>query len=315
MNRTITTIAAAAILATATLSLPGQAAEPAPAPAPGPKASTTKDKAISGEPILMGVRASSSPVSYKDGNTYIGLAVDLCTRAIEDMKKSYPKANFKFVEVTSSTRIDMLKEGKIDLECGSTTNSASRRKEVNFSVPYYIASVKAVKLKSNTAVRTLDDIGPDSTVIFTDKTTTADGLGKFNPNFRVKSTQKVFKLMKGKDHQDSFDLLTAGKGDIFANDDILLKGLIERSKDPSKYEFLPENFSLEPYAVMTRKDDEFMTTAVSKTITKLMLSGEFDNYYTSWFLEAIPPFNKSLKIPMSPLLREYVRMPTRIVGN
>ena len=172
-----------------------------------------------------------------------------------------------------------------------------------------------MKQLRNTRIKSLDDIDKDSTVIYTDKTTTSEALSKRSINFKIKSENRVFKPLLGKDHQDSFDMLTYGKGDIFANDDILLKGLIERSKDPSKYELLPDNYSIEPYAVMTRLDDKLMTDAVNRTINHLMLSGEFEGLYTSWFMEAIPPYQRSLKIPMSPLLRDVVRMPTHIVGN
>lgn len=285
------------------------------APAPGTPGSTyTQDKLAKGEPLLIGVRASSTPLSYKDGDTYIGLAVDLCTRAFEQVKKQYPKATFNFVEVTSSNRIDFLKDKKIDLECGSTTNTASRRKEVNFSTAYYIASVVAIKLNSN-PLTSISQVDEKSKVIYTAKTTTEKALSTASLVFRFKAEKKTFSTVLGKDHQESFDLLTAGKGDLFANDDILLLGLKERSKNPELYELLPEKYSIEPYGIMTRLDDQYLTTIVDKTVINTMRNGEFDKLYTRWFMQPIPPFNKALNIPMSRFLADVARMPSKDVGN
>lgn len=299
------------------VALPHAIAQVAPAPgtAPGTASpSYTQDKLQRGEPLLIGVRASSTPLSYADGGTYIGLAVDLCTKAFEQVKKQYPKATFNFVEVTSSNRIDFLKDKKIDMECGSTTNTASRRKEVNFSTTYYVASVVAIKLKSN-PLTSIADVNEKSKVIYTSKTTTEKALSTASLVFRFKSEKKTFETVLGKDHQESFDLLTAGKGDLFANDDILLLGLKERSKNPDLYELLPEKYSIEPYGIMTRLEDKYLTTIVDKAVIDTMRSGEFDKLYSKWFMQPIPPFNKPLNIRMSKFLAETVRFPSNVVGN
>lgn len=313
MKKTIRKIVTAVALAV-TLPAIGQVA-PAPG-TPGTALGTTytQDKLARGEPLLIGVRASSTPLSYADGGTYIGLAVDLCTKAFEEVKKQYPKISYKFVEVTSSNRIDFLKEGKIDMECGSTTNTANRRKEVNFSTSYYNASVVAIKLKT-TKISSISDVDENSKVIYTAKTTTEKALASANIIFKYKSDKKLYQTVLGADHQASFDLLTSGAGTLFANDDILLLGLKERSKDPSLYELLPEKYSIEPYGIMTRIDDKFLTTVVDKTVINTMRSGEFDKLYTRWFMQPIPPFNKPLNIPMSRFLADTVRMPSNIVGN
>lgn len=315
MKNTIRRIITAVALAI-TLPAIAQVAPGTPGTALG--STYTQDKLQRGEPLLIGVRASSTPLSYKQGDTYIGLAVDLCTKAFEEVKKQYPKATFNFVEVTSSNRIDFLKEKKIDMECGSTTNTASRRKEVNFSTPYYVASVVAIKLKSN-PLTSISEVDDKSKVIYTAKTTTEKALSTASIVFRFKAENKGFKTILGKDHQESFDLLTSTdkekRGDLFANDDILLLGLKERSKNPELYELLPEKYSIEPYSIMTRIDDKFLTTIVDKTVINSMRTREFDKLYSKWFMEKIPPFNKSLNIPMSRFLADVVRMPSNVVGN
>jgi glutamate/aspartate transport system substrate-binding protein len=291
-----------------------QTAPTTPAPGTAPSPASTYDKLARGEPLQIGVRASSAPLSYAHGGSYIGLAVDLCNKTFEKVKETFPKATFKYVEVTSSNRIEFLKAGKIDMECGSTTNTANRRKEVNFSTPYYVASVVAIKLKSN-KLTSIRDVDGNSTVIYTNKTSTENALKSASIIFNSKAEAKTFKTILGKDHQESFDMLTAGKGDIFANDDILLMGLQQRSLNPDQYELLQEKYSVEPYAVMTRKDDDWITLTTDKTIINSMRDRTFDVFYAKWFLNQIPPSNINLNIPMSRFLKETTRMPSNIVGN
>ena len=288
--------------------------QPAAPRAPG----STYEKLAAGEPLLIGVRASSAPLSYWDDEThsYMGLAVDLCLKAVENAKQRFPNLEYKLVEVTSSNRIDYLKEGRIDLECGSTTNTAKRRSEVNFTTPYYFASVVAIKLKTN-PLKSISDVDSNTTIIYTKNTSTEQAIAKQSLVFKFKAQDKAFKTILGKDHQQSFDILSRSGCEtcIFANDDILLIGLKQRSSDPSKYEFLQESYSVEPYAVMSRKDDKWITTIADKTIVDLMKSHEFEKMYKKWFMQPIPPYGKSLDIPMSARLKDTIRMPTNVVGN
>ncbi|PMP82259.1 MAG: hypothetical protein C0175_03920 [Caldisericum exile] len=230
------------------------------------------------------------------------------------MKKQYPQATYQFVEVNPSNRIDFLKLEKIDMECGSTTNTATRRNEVNFSTPFYYASIVALKLKSN-PITSIADVDENSKVIYTEKTTTEQALAGASRVFENKSTRNVYQRVIGKTYDQSFDLLTSGAGDFFAADDILLFSLKEKSKNPENYVFLKDKFSIEPYGIMTRKSDSWLTTIVDKTIIGMMRNGEFNELYDKWFMKPISPSNKALNIPMSRLLKDNVRMPSNIVGN
>lgn len=305
MKNTIRTIAIAAAVICA---LPGAL--------PGAHASESyiKDKIDAGQPILIGVRSASIPLSYKLGDTYVGLAVELCVRSMDELKKVYPKATYKFVEVTSATRIDFLKAKKIDMECGSTTNTPQRREEINFSTPYYIANIGVMKLKSND-ITSIDIFKNNPTIIYTDKTNTLKVLSDMAPGFRFKIQDKDYKVIAAQDHQQGFDMLSKGQGDVFINDNILLMSLRAKSSKPDDYVLLPNIYSIEPYGIMTRKDDKQIFVAVEKTIGDLMRSGEFTQLYNKWFMSPIAPFNRSLEMPMPSLLRDVIRMPTHIVGN
>src|SRR5271154_322229 len=85
--------------------------------------------------ITLGYRDSSIPFSYLDDNQKpIGFAMDICYKIVDAVKKELKldKLEVKLNPVTSSTRIPLLANGTVDLECGSTTNNAERQKQIEF---------------------------------------------------------------------------------------------------------------------------------------------------------------------------------------
>lgn len=314
-NITMTVIAMLAINAIAQTAR----AQP-PGTPPGP--TTSQDKATNGEPLLIGVRGSSMPVSYKDPqdpNNYIGLAVDVCLKAINELKEKYPKINYKFVEVSSSNRIESLNSGKIDLECGSTTSNSSRKngnekvRGVNFSIPFNWSNIVGV-VRADSNIKNIQLLEKSDKVIFTKGTTTIKAIENFSGSFRAKNEGKTFTFVQGDSHEQSFLKLINKEGDVFFNDDILIYSLIAKNSE-YKFKLIEDNISVEPYAVMTRKNDNFLTVAVSKSIRKSMLDESFKVSYDKWFMSPIKPFNKSLNKPMNRFLKDTVRFPTEIVGG
>ncbi|ANJ72209.1 hypothetical protein A9Y76_06920 [Ralstonia insidiosa] len=278
------------------------------------------DRIFASHQVNMGVRDSSAPLSYKlpDGS-HVGMAVDICNAVVDELKKKDPTIKVNYIPVTSDNRIPLTKQGKIDMECGSTTNNKSRRQDVEFSVPYYVSGIRVVAMKKD-GLNSLLDLKKGDTVIFTKGTTTDKSIFSIKKIVKVDWDSKAIKFKQGKDHQDSFDQLTAGNAKIFANDDILIAGLVANSKDPSQYQILPESFSIEPYGIMTQKDATDLQELINTKIINMMKTvdsepGSFRSIYKKWFMQPIPPYNRSLNWPMPPLLSDVVRMPTTKVGN
>ncbi|CAD9228066.1 PBPb domain-containing protein [Burkholderia cenocepacia] len=278
------------------------------------------DRIFASHQVNMGVRDSSAPLSYKlpDGS-HVGMAVDICNAVVDELKKKDPTIKVNYIPVTSDNRIPLTKQGKIDMECGSTTNNKNRRQDVVFSVPYYVSGIRVVAMKKD-GLNSLLDLKRGDTVIFTKGTTTDKSIFTTKKIVKVDWDSKGIKFKQGKDHQDSFDQLTAGNAKIFANDDILIAGLVANSKDPSQYQILPESFSIEPYGIMTQKDATDLQQLINTKIISMMNTvdsepGSFRSLYNRWFMQPIPPYNRSLNWVMPPLLSDVVRMPTTAVGN
>jgi len=114
-----------------------------------------------------------------------------------------------------------------------------------------------------------------------------------------RATGVDFKEVFGKDHADSFLLLESGRADAFVMDGQILAGLIAKSKNPADFKIVGEVLSVEPIAIMFRKDDPAFKKAVDDSLKALMKSGEIAKIYNKWFTQAIPPSNKAIGLPAS----------------
>jgi glutamate/aspartate transport system substrate-binding protein len=243
----------------------------------------------------MGVRSSSGALSYTLGEgKYVGFHIELCTRALEDIRKQLglSKLDIKYQEVTSANRIPLVQNGTVDLECGSTTNNEAREKDVAFAHTAYVEEVR-ILTKVNSGINGIPDLN-GKTVATTTGTTSVQLLRK-----NERATGIDFKELYGKDHADSFQLLESGRADAFVMDGQIVAGLASRSKNPSDYHMVGESLSIEPIAIMVRKDDAAFLAAINKTIDGLEKSGEIAKMYDKWFMQPIPPTGTKVGLPPS----------------
>lgn len=256
--------------------------------------------------IVIGHRESSVPFSYLDDKQQpIGYSMDLCDRVVQSVKAELKLSDLKvsLQPVTSSNRIPLLINGTIDMECGSTTNSMERQKQVAFGVTTFVTNVRTV-VKKNSGISNLNDL--NGKPIVTTSGTTSVQLVKAHE----KGSKIDFKEIYGKDHAESFLLVESDRASAFVMDDILLAGLVANSKAPGDYKLLDEVFRTEPYGVMLRKDDPQFKGVVDRTLTGLFKTGEINKLYSKWFESPIPPKNVNLKFPMPPELKELIKSPS-----
>jgi len=255
--------------------------------------------------ITIGHRESSIPFSYLDDKQQpIGYAMDLCMKIVDAVKADLKMPNLKVAlqPVTSGNRIPQLQAGNIDLECGSTTNSVERQKQVAFGPTYFVINVTAA-VKKNSGIKSLADLN-GKTISTTSGTTSVPLLKQYE---RTKTAD--IKEIYGKDHAESFLLLAQGRTSAFVMDDILLAGQIANSDKPGDYLIIGESLRTEPYSMMLRKDDPQFKALVDKTIGGLMKSGEINKIYSKWLTNPIPPKNVNLNFPATPALKEAFANP------
>ncbi len=260
----------------------------------GAHADTLKKIKDSGS-VTMGVRESSGALSYTLGDgKYAGFHYEVCTRVLADIQKSLglAKLEVKYQPVTSQNRIPLVQNGTVDIECGSTTNNATRQKDVSFAVTTYVEEVR-IAVKANSGITSIAQL-KDKKVATTTGTTSVQLLRKHERANGV-NFDEVF----GKDHADSFLLLETGRADAFVMDGQILAGNIAKSKNPADYKIVGEVLSVEPIAIMLRKDDPAFKKAVDDSIVAMMKSGEIAKLYDKWFMQPIPPSNTKVGLPAS----------------
>ncbi|MDP9109431.1 MAG: amino acid ABC transporter substrate-binding protein [Pseudomonadota bacterium] len=261
--------------------------------------------------ITLATRDASVPFSYLDENKKpIGYSIDLCNRIVDGIRRELKltQLNVVTMSVTPATRIATIVDGKADLECGSTTNNAERRKQVAFTIPHFVAAARMV-VRSDSGIKNWSDLR-DKVVVTTKGTTTVKLL-----NDRDKVRALALNLKEGKDHNDSFAMVERGEAQAFPMDDVLLYGLRANAKDPAVFAVVGDQLSAEPYAIMLRKDDPAFKSMVDKEMAKLINEGELAKLYDKWFRNPIPPKNINMNMPMGYLLRDTLRFPTDKVAD
>lgn len=284
----------------------------AQAAAQAPAARPTLDNIRSTGVITLAHRESSVPFSYYDDSKRpIGYSIDLCLLVVEALRRELKlsKLRVEYLPVTPADRIQAIAGGKADLECGNTTNTLERRRSVAFTVVHFFAGGRLL-IRAGGPTSLADLHLRRGTVVTTKGSTYAKfleskaKLGSFN-----------VRVTEAKDAAEAFALFERGEADAFLFDDIVLYGLRAAAKSPSAYEVSSELLSMEPLAIMLRKDDPAFKRFVDTTLTRAMIDGEVRPLYRKWFQSPIPPKGVNLNVPVSPLLFDQFRYPSDNVGD
>lgn len=257
--------------------------------------------------ITIGHREASVPFSYLDDKRQpVGFAIDICAKIVDAVKRELKldKLEVRYQLVTASTRIPLLANGTIDLECGNTTNNAERQQQVWYTNTHFLTASRFVS-KVESKIGSISDLKGKTIVSPAGSTNIKQAL-EFNNRLNLGMT-----IIPVQDQGEAFLMVETGRAAAFVQDDIVLAGLIAISKDPKAYEISEGAFSTpEPYGIMLRKDDMAFKALADATTSALYKSPEGPALYARWFTQPIPPKNVNLNIPMSPAMKKAFEKPT-----
>jgi glutamate/aspartate transport system substrate-binding protein len=263
----------------------------------------TLEKIAANNKITVSYREAAVPFSYALSPTRaVGFAVDLTDAIVDDVRIKLKKPSLQVarIPVTGQTRIPLLVDGTYDLECGSTTNTAARGKEVAFAISHFYTGTRLLA-KTTSNVKSYADLA---------KKPVATAAGSTNEKVLRKysaDNNLDIQIVLGKDYGDALQMLEDGRVVALALDDVLLFGLRANSRDPASLEVVGETLQVEPYGCMVRRDDPEFKKLVDGTIARLMKSGEFTRLYAKWFESPIPPKGVVLGMPMSKQLKANLK--------
>lgn len=243
----------------------------------------------SGE-IVIGHRESSVPFAYLDENQKpIGYSIDLCMKIVEAVEAEVGKElTVKYVPVNPKTRIALMANGTIDLECGSTTNNLTRQQQVEYLPVTFITGTKLM-VRKDSGIQSVADLGGKAVAL---------AQGTTNERAVLAAVEELgldVKVLPVRDHAEGMLSLETDRVDVYATDHILLFGLISKSKTPEDFAVVGDFLSFDPYALMVRRDDSEFELIGKKALAAVFRSGEIDAIYSKWF--------DPLGVPADPLLK------------
>lgn len=229
--------------------------------------------------IAVGHRDASVPFSYiGEGGKPIGYSIEICMRIVDAVADAIGVEDLpvKFVSVTSQTRIPLMANGTIDLECGSTTNNLTRQQQVDYLPITFITGTK-LAVRRDSGIREIEDM--DGKVV-------AISLGSTNERAIKAAAEKgglSIDYMMVKDHSQGWIALQSGRADAYSTDDVLLYGLVSKAKNPDDYAVVGRFLSYDPYGVMVPRNDSTYRRLGTVVISDMMRSGEMLELYNKWF--------------------------------
>ena len=282
-----------------------------PLATPPARAGEVLDRIRSRERIVLAYRETSVPLSYVDAaGKPLGYAVDLCRRLADAVQRhlQLEALELGYLAVTSASRIDAIAQGKADLECGSTTNNAERRKVVDFTVPHFITGPRLL-VRTGSPITYLHNLA-NKTLVST-KGSTALALARATNDRHLYG----IRIVEVSDHEAGVQMVDSGGADAFLMDEVLLYGLVAGRQDPARLNVVGKYLAIEPLAIMLSNNDPAFKAVVDTEMKRLIRSGEATALYERWFQRPIPPRQISLNLPMNHLLKAFWKQPTATVPD
>jgi ABC-type amino acid transport substrate-binding protein len=248
--------------------------------------SGTLKKISDSKTIRIAYRTDALPFAYEgDGKQPAGYTVELCKRVVASLERQLKvqPLQIKWVPATSQNRLELVRKGQADMECGSTTVSLSRMADVDFSSYVFVDSTGLLARKAAGAKSIKDLAGKRIAVIA--KTTNQSGLESAMKQLGVNAT-----VVPVKNRAEGIAALEAGSVDAFASDKVLLLGLGDKVKDPTLYTLLADDLSFEPYAIVLPRGDASFRVAVNRGLSEIYRSNEIVDIFRGAFggLEPTP---------------------------
>jgi len=259
---------------------------------------TTLEKVQRTGVITLGHRENSIPFSYfDDQQQVVGYAHDISVAIAREVERELgvPGLTLKLVPVTSQTRIPLLINNTIDLECGTTTNNRTRGRQVGFSTNYFISGTRFLTRKDS-GIHDLDDL-TGRNVVVSAGTTSEIVLRRINAQRKL-----GIRIIAARDHGDAFVALEFGKAIAFMSDAAILYGEVSKAKRPDDWHVVGTPMTEEVYACAMRKGDVEFKAVADRAIQRMMRDGDMRKLYARWFQAPIPPREVNLHVPLDPKL-------------
>lgn len=261
--------------------------------------------------IIVAHREASIPISYlSEDSKPIGYAMDICSKVVERIKRELkmPQLALSYLLVNPSNRLSAIQEGRADFECGTTANTAERRKQVAFSIPYFFSATRLLT-PANSPIKNWTDLAQKRVVVV--RGSLASSLLRQQPQLKLSELT----IIEASTSRAAFEMLQNAQADAMVSEEVVLAGLRASVADVSQWKILGNNIGIEAQTIMLAKDDPALKALIDKEIARMINEGELSKLYEKWFMQALPTTGINYALPMSFLLRDSLRFPSDKVLN
>jgi glutamate/aspartate transport system substrate-binding protein len=261
--------------------------------------------------IVIAHREASIPISYlSEDSKPIGYAMDICSKVVERIKRELklPQLTVSYLLVNPSNRLLAIQEGKADFECGTTANTAERRKQMAFSIPYFFSATRLLTSAEST-IKNWADLTKKRVVLV--RGSPALSLLRQQTQF----TFSDLKIIEASTSRAAFELLQEAKADAFVSEEVILAGVRAGTESTQQWNIVGDGIGIEAQTIMLVKDDPILKALIDKEIARMMNEGELSKLYEKWFMQPLPSTGMNYALPMGFLLRDSLRFPSDKVFN
>jgi len=270
------------------------------------QSSPTLDKIKATGVVAIGTREASIPFNYLDDkNQQAGLSWEIALKVVDALRTrlNMPDLRINRVNVTPQTRIPVVANGTLDLECSSTTNNTERQRQVSFSNTFFVVGSRLL-VRKDSGIRDWPDVAGKNVVVSAG--TTAERI------LRKLSSDNNWQVnvILAKDIGENFLMVETGRAVAAMQDDVILYSNIARARNPALWQVVGAPQQREAYACMLRKNDAVFKAMVDGIIADLMRSGGYEALYTKYFLKEIAVKGGiTVNLPLSDDMAALIRDP------
>lgn len=269
-------------------------------------AENTLDKIRRTGTMVIAYPAGHFPFAEADDDGKVsGYSIEICRKIADAVRREsrLSQLQVRYLQVDVDGRFEALVSGAADIECGSTTNNASRRSRFDFTVPHFYTTTRMMVRKGSGIRSWLDMRGK--------RVVTMRG-SSILPYVKARDVAGVLDMrwVEATKDLDAVAMVADGRADAYADDDVLLYSYRAETKNPEALEIVGEALSVDPYAMMMRKDDTAFKAVVDREMARMIFDGEIYGMYERWFMQPAGARKQSLNLPMGYVLRDSFRFPS-----
>lgn len=229
--------------------------------------------------ILVAHRTDATPFSFVDAQKQpVGYSVDLCKKVVSQLEQQLgvPGLQIKWVPVTTQNRFEAVAKGEADMECGSSSVTLGRMKQVDFSNFIFVDGT-GILARSDLNARSLGDLANKKIAAVAGTTNEAALKGALKERLVNASVVSV------KTREEGIAKLEAKEVDAFVSDNLLLLGTAKKVKDPKAFSLVDDALSMEPYAIVLPRTDPALRIEVNTALARIYRSQAIGDIYGTWF--------------------------------